>query len=145
MYDYNYYNAFRLTPGEWGAYGVFAILGIIGMWKVFEKAGKPGWAAIIPFYNIIVLLEVVGKPWWWLLLIFIPCLNVIFILIGWVMINNLLSKSFGQGVGFTLGLMFLGFIFVPILGFGSYTYLGPGGIPVNFGATDYEKPFDINP
>lgn len=145
MYDYSYYNAFRPTPGEWGAYGVFAILGIIGMWKVFEKAGKPGWAAIIPFYNIIVLLEVVGKPWWWLLLIFIPCLNVIFILIGWVMINNLLSKSFGQGVGFTLGLMFLGFIFVPVLGFGNYTYLGPGGTPVNFGATDYEKPFDINP
>jgi hypothetical protein len=144
MYDYSYYRYFHPTPGQWGAYGVFAILGIIGLWKIFEKAGKPGWAAIIPFYNIIVLLEVVGKPWWWLLLIFIPCLNVVFLLIGWVLINNLLSKSFGQGVGFTLGLMFLGFIFIPILGFGNYTYLGPGGAPITFGATDYEKPFDIN-
>ena len=118
---------------------------IAAYWKIFTKAGKPGWAAIIPIYNIIVLLEVVGKPWWWLLLIFIPCLNIVFILIGWVWINNLLAKSFGQGVGFTLGLMFLGFIFIPVLGFGSYTYLGPGGPAITFGATDYEKPFDINP
>lgn len=143
MWNYNYYN-YHPTPAQWGMWAVFSILGIIGLWKIFEKAGKPGWAAIIPIYNIIVLLEVIGKPWWWLLLMFIPCLNVVFILIGWVLVNNLLSKSFGQGIGFTLGLMFLGFIFIPVLGFGNYTYLGPGGIPVTFGATDYEKPFDIN-
>jgi len=143
-YDSPYfsYHFSPLTIGIWGFYSIFQI---IGLWLIFQKAGKPSWAAIIPFYSLIVLLEVVGKPWWWLLLIFIPCANFILIIIGWVMINNLLSKSFGQGVGFTLGLMFLGFIFYPILGFGSYTYLGPGGTPVNFGSSDYEKPFDINP
>jgi len=139
-FNYGYYP----SPLAWGFYGIYSIIAIIGMWRIFEKAGKPGWAAIIPIYNIIVLLEVVGKPWWWLLLALIPCANFIMLIIGWVWINNLLSKSFGQGVGFTLGLMFLGFIFYPILGFGDYTYLGPGGVPIVFGATDYEKPFGVN-
>jgi hypothetical protein len=138
------YYGFHPSPLQWGSYGIFSILAIVGLWKIFDKAGKPGWAAIIPFYNIIVLLEIVGKPWWWLLLIFIPCANIIFALIGWVWINNLLSKSFGQGTGFTIGLMFLGFIFLPILGLGDYTYLGPGGTPIVFGAGDYEKPFGTN-
>lgn len=93
------------------------------MWKVYTKAGQPGWAAIVPIYNYIVLLKIVGKPWWWLLLMLIPIVNFVII----IMVYNRLSKSFGHGVGFTLGLIFLGIIFFPILAFGSSKYVGPGG------------------
>ena len=123
-----------------GSFGlVFFVIYIIAMWKIFTKAGKPGWACIIPIYNMIIILEIIGKPVWWIFLIIFPCTSIIFSI--WSV--NLLSKSFGQGVGFTLGLIFLGFIFYPILGFGDYTYLGPGGAPIVFGATDYQKPFDV--
>jgi len=106
---------------------VLAVIYIAAQWRIYEKAGKPGWAVIIPFYNFIVLLEIVGKPWWWLLLLFIPVVN--FIIGIWVI--NLLSKSFGQNEGFTLGLIFLSIIFYPMLGFGNYEYKGPAG-KVNF-------------
>ena len=102
---------------------IILVLYIASMWVVFTKADKPGWAAIIPIYNIIVMLEIVGKPWWWLLLFLIPGVNLVF---GIWMIN-LLSISFGKGVGFTLGLIFLGFIFWPILAFGDAKYNGPAG------------------
>jgi hypothetical protein len=101
------------------------ILMIVSMWKIFTKAQKPGWAILIPIYNIIVLLEIIGKPWWWLLLMLIPFVNFIFII--WMM--NLLSKSFGHSEGFTVGLIFLSFIFYPILGLGSSKYVGPAGKP----------------
>jgi hypothetical protein len=92
-------------------------------WRIFEKAGKPGWAALIPIYNTLVMLEIVGKPWWWFLLFFIPGVNIIFAV--WMV--NLLSLSFGKSTGFTLGLLFLGFIFYPILAFGLAEYQGPAG------------------
>lgn len=98
------------------------VLVVAGMWKVFQKAGKPGWAAIIPIYNIIVLLEITGKPIWWLILYFIPIVNFIVLLI--VCIE--LAKRFGKGVAFGFGLGLLPFIFYPILGFGDATY---GGAP----------------
>jgi hypothetical protein len=102
---------------------IFVLL-IVSQWKVFTKAGKPGWACLIPIYNIIVLLEIIGKPWWWLLLLlFIPVVNIVFAI--WMM--NLLSKSFGKSEGFTVGMVLLPFIFVPILGFGDATYKGPAG------------------
>lgn len=104
-------------------YAAIIVLLIASMWKTFEKAGKPGWACLIPIYNTIVLLEIVGKPWWWLLLMLIPGVGAIFAI--WAI--NLLSKSFGKGVGFTLGLIFLSFIFYPILGFGDAKYNGPAG------------------
>ncbi len=94
---------------------------IVGMWKMYTKAGKPGWAAIIPIYNVIVLLEICGRPIWWILLFLIPCVNFVIAIIVWIDV----AKSFGKGVGFGLGLAFLGFIFVPILGFGSDKYIGP--------------------
>jgi len=100
---------------------IIALISIIGQWKVFSKAGQPGWACIIPIYNLIVLLQIVGKPIWWIFLFLIPCVNIIFII--WTI--NLLSKSFGQSEGFTIGLLILPFIFYPVLGFGNYTYLGP--------------------
>ena len=97
------------------------LLPIIAMWKIFMKAGKPGWACIIPIYNIIVLLEIVGKPLWWIFLFLIPGVNLVFGI--WTI--NLLSKSFGQSEGFTVGLILLPIIFYPILGFGDATYKGP--------------------
>jgi hypothetical protein len=102
---------------------VILVLCIIGLWKVFTKANKPGWASIIPIYNVLVLLEIVGKPWWWLILLIIPGVNIVFAI--WML--NLLSKSFGKEVGFTIGLIFLSFIFLPILGFGESKYQGPAG------------------
>lgn len=122
-----------------------AVLAIAGQWKVYIKAGKPGWACIIPFYNLIVLVEIVGKPVWWFLLLICPCINIIFII--WV--YNLLSKSFGKDEGFTVGLVLLTPIFMCILGFGDAVYLGPAAAEANaanrFGANDYHKPFDNEP
>ena len=102
-------------------YLAFIVLMIAAGWKVFEKAGQPGWAVIVPIYNVIVMLKIVGKPWWWLLLMLVPIVNYVFII--WMI--NLLSLSFGKTTGFTLGLIFLGFIFYPMLGFGSAEYQGP--------------------
>ena len=97
------------------------ILAIAGMWKVFEKAGKPGWGAIIPIYNIVLLLEIVGKPIWWILLLFIPCVGIVIALILFLE----LAKCFGKSAGFGIGLFLLGFIFFPMLGFGDAKYRGP--------------------
>lgn len=94
------------------------VLGFIVAWKVYEKAGKPGWAAIVPIYNLIVLLEIVGKPLWWVILFFIPVINVI----AAFLIYLELSKRFGQGAGFAVGLLLLPFIFMAILAFGSAQY-----------------------
>lgn len=105
-------------------YVAIVILMIAAIWKVFTKAGKPGWAAIIPIYNLVVLLQIVGKPIWWIILMLIPIVNIIIQII----VTHQLSKSFGKDVGFTLGLIFLGFIFFPILGFGDAKYMGPGGV-----------------
>jgi len=116
-----------LAEGEGiGIFMVLVWLAIVvvifaGMWKMFVKAGKPGWAAIVPIYNTIVLLEIVGRPTWWVLLLLIPCTAPIFGII--VLID--LAKSFGKDIVFALGLIFLGIIFMPILGFGSATYKGP--------------------
>lgn len=116
----------------------FLVFVIAAMWKVFTKAGQPGWAVIIPIYNIYILLKIVGKPWWWLLLMLIPFVNLIFAI--WT--TNLLSKSFGKDEGFTVGLLLLGIIFYPILGFGDAKYLGPFGDAAAFRAARDPK-FDF--
>jgi hypothetical protein len=108
---------------------VMAVFSIVCMWKVYTKAGQEGWASIIPIYNLYIFIKIVGKPWWWLLLLFIPGVNIIIAI--WM--TNLLSKSFGKGVGFTLGLLFLGIIFYAILAFDrTITYKGPAGDPTRF-------------
>ncbi|WP_298301010.1 DUF5684 domain-containing protein [Hydrotalea sp.] len=111
------FDTFALT------YLAIIILVLIAQWKIFEKAGQPGWACIIPIYNFIVLMRVIGKPWWWLLLLLIPFVNIVLAI--WSV--NLLSKSFGKEEGFTIGLLLLPFIFYPILAFGNATYKGPAG------------------
>lgn len=101
---------------------------LVGMWKVYEKAGKPGWTALIPVYNYLVLVEIVGRPIWWFFLLFIPGVNAV---IGIILLWDL-TRSFGKDVGFFFGLLFLSAIFYPILGFGSARYLGPAAAPSQF-------------
>ena len=93
---------------------------VVVWWKIFRKAGQPGWAILIPFYNLYVMLKVAGKPGWWLILFFIPIVNFI---IGILMVVGI-AQNFGKGVGFAIGIIFLGIIFLPILAFGSATYQG---------------------
>jgi Family of unknown function (DUF5684) len=99
-----------------------AVIFIIGMWKTFTKAGQPGWACIIPFYNMYILLKIAGRPGWWLLLFFIPFVNFVIAII--VAID--VAKSFGQSALFGVLLLFLlsgiGYL---VLGFGDYRYVGP--------------------
>jgi len=96
----------------------FSVLMIVSVWKVFVKAGKPGWASLIPIYNIIVVLEVTGKPIWWVILFCIPFVNFIAVIL--VMIP--LAEKFGKGAGFGIGLALLSFVFFPLLAFGDAEY-----------------------
>ena len=118
--------------------GIFAFMGVIilciiavaavmiaSMWKIFTKAGKPGWAAIVPIYNMIVVLEITGRPLWWIFMFLIPLANIVF----GILIAIDLAKSFGQGVGFGIGLLLLCIVFYPMLAFGDYKYLGPAVSP----------------
>ena len=113
-----------------GAVSVIYVLVIIfeiaALWKVFDKADRPGWAAIVPIYNLYVLCKVAHRSGWWVLLFLIPLINIIVSLI--VMID--LGKAFGKGTGFGVGLWLLSFVFVPVLGFGSARY---GTSQVSFG------------
>lgn len=93
---------------------------IAGVWATFTKAGKPGWAAIVPIYNLIVMLQIAGKPLWWIILFLIPLVNLIVA----ILVAIAIAEKFGKGAGFGIGLAFLGFIFYPILGFGDAKYQG---------------------
>ena len=103
------------------------IIEIVGAWFMFEKAGEPGWAAIIPIYNWLIGIKIAGKPWWFILFLLIPVVN----LVVYIIILDGLSKNFGKTTGFTVGLFFFRFIFIPILGFGNAVYSGDKS---NFGA-----------
>jgi hypothetical protein len=110
-----------LAGGVLGLIGLLvAVVMIASLWKIFVKAGKPGWAAIVPIYNLIVLLEVVGKPIWWIVLMLIPCANIV---VG-IMLVLALAKSFGKETGFAIGMILLPFIFYPMLAFGDASYRG---------------------
>jgi hypothetical protein len=100
---------------------VIAIFMIVAMWRVFSKAGQPGWAIFIPIYSTIVLLRVAGKPWWWLFLFLIPLVDIVIA----IMVYAGVAANYGKGGGFTVGLIFLPFIFIPILGYGGAVYQGP--------------------
>jgi len=94
-------------------------------WKLYQKADQPGWAVLVPIYNLYVLLKIVGRPAWWLVLLLIPIVNFI----AAVVINIDLAKSFNKDTLYGLGITFLGFIFLPMLAFGSATYQGPAATP----------------
>jgi hypothetical protein len=118
--DYNYGYEGGIGIVGWLFYIAVIVFMLITLWKVYVKAGKPGWASLIPFYNIIVMLEIVGKPWWYLLLMFIPVVNIVIS----IMVTLDTAKVFGKGSGFGIGLIFLPFIFYPILAFGEAKYQG---------------------
>lgn len=104
--------------------GVIVLI-IASMWKIFAKAGKPGWAAIVPIYNYVVLLEIIGRPIWWLVLLLIPLVNFVVAILVFIDV----AKAFGKGAGFGIGLIFLGPIFLPMLAFGDAEYQGPPNTP----------------
>ena len=87
---------------------------IAGFWKAFEKAGGPGWAAIIPIYNLYIMTKMGEKPGWWVVLMFIPIVNLIVLILLCLQI----ARNFGKGDGFGVGMALLSFVFWPILGFG---------------------------
>jgi Family of unknown function (DUF5684) len=123
--------AFQESTGEGPSGALFGAIGLIylavivlmiaSLWVIFTKAGQPGWAAIIPIYNIVVLLQIVGRPIWWIVLMLIPFVGII---IGIIVAIDL-AKSFGKGAGFGIGFVFLSFIFAPMLAFGDARYQGP--------------------
>lgn len=102
-------------------YLALVVLEIAALWKVFVKAGQPGWGAIIPIYNIYLLCKIVGRPTWWIILLIIPFVNIV----AGIIIAVDLAKSYGKSGGFAAGLIILSFIFYPILGFGEARYVGP--------------------
>lgn len=93
---------------------------LVSMWKVFTKAGEPGWAIIIPFFNLWVLVRISGKDWWWFILFFIPLINII----ASILVSLGVAEKFGKGAGFGIGLWLLPFIFYPILAFGDAQHQG---------------------
>ncbi len=97
---------------------VFGLIMVASGWKIFSKAGEPGWMAIIPFLNVFVLLKIIRKPVWWMVLFFIPFVNAI----AGILVAIELAKVFGQGIGYAIGMILLPFIFYPMLAFGSSTY-----------------------
>lgn len=107
-----------IVPGIIGV--LIAVVMILAMWKIFAKAGQPGWASLVPIYNIIVLLQIVGKPVWWIILLFIPIVNFVISII----LALELAKVFGKSGGFAAGLILLPVVFYPLLGFGDASYVG---------------------
>ena len=102
-------------------YLAIAVLMIASMWKVFVKAGQPGWACLVPIYNIYVMTLIAKKPGWWTaIILLVPIVNYVFL----IMLFNGISKAFGKDVGFTVGLVLLGIVFWPILAFSDAQYVG---------------------
>ena len=99
-------------------YLALVIVILASLWKTFEKAGQPGWACLIPIYNLVVACQIAGKPGWWCILLLIPIVNIV---IG-IMVAHAISRNFGYGVGMTLLQIFLPFVAFPILGFGDCVY-----------------------
>lgn len=144
LYDYNYSTTnvdsgsavgLAIFSGVWLLFWlVFAVVAVIAMWKIFTKAGKPGWAAIVPIYNTIVLLEVIGRPIWWILLLFIPFVNIIVS----VVVALDLAKAFGKDAVFGIVALWLfSIVGMLILGFGDAKYKGakPTPLGTSTGAT----------
>jgi hypothetical protein len=103
-------------------YLAVVVLFVVAGWKIFEKAGKPGWAVLVPFYNVIVMLEIVGRPLWWIVLMLIPLVNFVIAII----LTMDLAVSFGKSKGWGIVLLFLfGFVGFPMLAFGDAKYVGP--------------------
>ena len=90
------------------------ILKIVSLWKIFKKAGKPGWASIVPIYNIYIMCEIAEKEWWYILLLCVPFVNIYVMIV----LYNGMAKKFGKGGGFVVGMILLPVVFFPMLAFG---------------------------
>jgi hypothetical protein len=99
----------------------FTIFWIAGAWKMFEKAGQPGWGIFVPIYNAILLVRIVGLQDWFFLLFLVPFVN----LVAHIIVSLELGKRFGKGPGFTIGIIFLPALFYGLLGFGRSVYTPP--------------------
>lgn len=130
-YNYDYYYDSSLSEGMTVAATIFviiisiialaaAVVQIIGMWKMFKKAGKGGWEAIIPIYNYIVLIEISGLPMWYIALFFVPFANIY----AMIMVNIEIAHRFGKTTGFGVLAAFFPYVCYPILGLGSSRYSG---------------------
>ena len=139
-YDYSSAPAFNPLPTIISL--VLCVFVLVCMWIIFRKAGKPGWAAIVPFYNLYVLFDITWGSGMRFLLMLIPLYNII---LG-IQTQIRLAKAFGKGGGFAAGLIFLPYVFMPLLAFGKGTYQG---VPIK--AAPYQNnpyqnaPYQSNP
>ncbi len=123
--DYGYSASYSYSTSSDSPVGSFiwilvGVVMLVASWKIFEKAGVAGWKSLVPFYNMYLLVQIVGKPTWWFLLMFVPFANlVVYVLIQWN-----LARVFGKSDLFGLGLIFLPPVFMLMLGFGQDTYKG---------------------
>ncbi len=120
MYEYGYSDSSSLGAGSIIFFLVIAAFFIACYWRIFTKAGQPGWASLIPFYNLYVMLQIVGRPGWWLILMLIPCVNIVVM----ILIYLDMARVFGKSTGFAIGLILLSVVFIPILAFGDAEYVG---------------------
>ncbi len=111
---------------------ILYILIFAGIWYTLKKADKPGFAFLIPIYNIIVMLQIAKKPMWWIIMLLLPIVNIVFM----VMMLNGISKNFGKDQGFTVGMVFLGPIFWCILGYGNAQYIDHNNLKMREDSND---------
>lgn len=131
---------------------VMLVVYVVSCWKIYTKAGKPGWSAIVPVYNIVVLMEIIGRPKWWVILWFLGVALYLIPFVGWIPIAVLyviisldIAKSFGKGTAFAIfGLMIFSFVGYIMLAFGKSSYIGPRGkienTPPAMGPTEPPQP-----
>ncbi|HRE07500.1 MAG TPA: DUF5684 domain-containing protein [Opitutaceae bacterium] len=103
----------------------FAIFMIVSGWKVYTKAGQPGWACLVPIYNLYIWIKIAGRPGWWIFLFLIPIVSLVIS----ILVSIEVCRAFGKGIGFALLMIFLPFIALPILAFGSAVYTAPAPAP----------------
>ena len=101
-------------------YLAVVVLLIAGMWKIFLKAGQQGWLAIIPILNFYILIKIAGREGWWIILHFIPCINIVVAFIIFIDV----AKKFGKTSVYGVAMLFFPFIFIPMLGFGAAEFEG---------------------
>ncbi|MEZ4210322.1 MAG: DUF5684 domain-containing protein [Patescibacteria group bacterium] len=111
------YGSGLATTWSW----ILTLVIVAAQWAIFEKAKQPGWAAIIPIYGTLIFLKIANRPWWWIFLFLIPIVGLVY----GIMASHQISKAFGKGTGFTVGLVLLPFVFYPILAFSSDKYQKP--------------------
>lgn len=104
-----------------------AIFFIVVNWKLYVKAGEPGWASIIPVYTNVVQFKIVGLSPWLLLLYLVPFVNYVAIVVLSILVSFRLAKSFGKDIAWGFGILLLPYVFYPILALGSSEYMGPNG------------------